>query len=125
MVLNKKKRIFYTGDLLERKAVSREVKREIQKAKINYKNKVEIIFSTGDIRAACLGLKSMAAINEHADKSKQHIGITGVTDTDLSNTFNAFFSLFERSDFTNNITRVILLFLSVIFRYVRIRLQHY
>ena len=65
-----------------------------------------MIFSAGDIRAAWQGLKSMAAINDNADKSKQHIGITDVTDTDLSNTFNAFFSRFERSDFTNSVTRV-------------------
>lgn len=39
-VINKKKRIFYTGDLWENKAVSKEVKNEIRNAKMKYRKKV-------------------------------------------------------------------------------------
>ena len=78
-VINKKKRTFFTGDPLEKKALSREVRKEIAKAKVNYKNKIEIRFAGGNIRAAWQGFKSIACVNKQADEAKQHTTITGVT----------------------------------------------
>ena len=40
-VLNKKKRIFFTGSESEKKEANREVKHAIKTAKLKYKNKVE------------------------------------------------------------------------------------
>lgn len=52
-VINKKKKTFYCGDPLEKKAVSREVKKnKIRKAKIQYRRKIENQYSGGDLRAA-------------------------------------------------------------------------
>ena len=51
-VINKKKMIFYSSDLLEKKSVSKEVKEEIRKAKIKYRNKIESQYCCGELRAA-------------------------------------------------------------------------
>ncbi|XP_030272344.1 uncharacterized protein LOC115581424 [Sparus aurata] len=103
-VINKKKRTFFTGDLLEKKALSREVRKEIAKAKVNYKNKIEMRFAGGNIRAAWQGLKSIACVNKQADEAKQHTTIKGVPNAELPNAFNCFFSRFESCDFTQNIS---------------------
>ncbi len=89
-VINKKKRTFFTGNPLEKSVISREVRSEIEKAKVNYKNKIEMQFGGSNIRAAWQGLKSMASINKHVGESKQHISINGVLNADLpdSTTFS-------------------------------------
>ncbi len=70
-VIIKKKRTFFTGDLLERRALSREVRREIAKATAKYKNKIEMQFGGSNIRAAWQGLKSIACINKQADEASK------------------------------------------------------
>lgn len=105
-VINKKKRIFYSGNPLEKKAVSREVKVEIRKAKMKYRNKIESLYCRGDLRAAWTGIKSMASINQSSCETKQVIHVNGVDNTDLVNVFNSFFSRFERSDFVNDISEM-------------------
>ncbi len=75
------------------KAVSREVKADIAKAKMNYRKKIEIKYSSGDLRAAWQGIKTMASINQCTHETKQLIKVNGVDDTDLSDTFNSFFVL--------------------------------
>ena len=65
-VINKKKNIFYTGDPLEKKAVSREVRNEIRKAKIQYRDKIEEQYCSGDLRAAWQVIKQMASINQYS-----------------------------------------------------------
>lgn len=104
--INKKKNIFFTGNPQEKKAVAKEVKAEIAKAKAKYKEKIENQYVNGDLRSAWQGIKSMASINQHAIDTKQPISINGVEDIDLSNTFNRFFSRFERSDFTQDVSRL-------------------
>jgi hypothetical protein len=47
-VLNKKKRVFYTGSAEEKKRVNREVRGAISKAKREYKDKIEQRYSSGD-----------------------------------------------------------------------------
>ena len=97
MLLTRKKNTFYLGDPLEKKAVSREVKNEIRKAKIQYKNNIENPYNSGDLKAAWHGIKTMAAINQPLCKTGQPIKLNGIDDSDLPNTFNQFFSRFERS----------------------------
>ncbi|CAI5691468.1 unnamed protein product [Oreochromis niloticus] len=62
-ILNKKKRIFFTGSALDKKEVNREVKRAIKTAKLEYKNTVEKKFTKGDLHSAWQGLKTMASVN--------------------------------------------------------------
>ena len=103
-MINKKKRTFYTGDPWEKKAVSKEVKKEIRKAKMKYREKVEERYSGGDLRAAWRGIKSMASINQCSSESRQPITVKGIDVPDLSNAFNMFYSRFESSDFSENIS---------------------
>ena len=49
--LNEKKRVYFQGDLAERKGIQRTVKSEIRKARESYKHKIEMKFQTGDMRA--------------------------------------------------------------------------
>ena len=77
-VINKKKRTFYAGNPLEMKAVNREVKSEIVKAKMNYKKKIETQFNNGDLRSAWKGIKHMASINQLPCESSKYISIKGV-----------------------------------------------
>lgn len=102
-VINKKKRTFYTGDIWEIKTVSKEVKNEIRKAKMKYRRKVEEQYSGGDLRAAWRGIKSMASLNQQAER-RMPITVQGVESCDLPNAFNLFFSRFESSDFSDNIS---------------------
>ena len=48
----------------------------------------------------------MAAINHCGKETKQAISINGVEDSRLPDTFNTFFSRFERTDFTQDLSRL-------------------
>ena len=98
-VLNKKKRIFFTGSEEEKKEVSREVKRAIKKAKLDYKNKVEVSFTQGNLRSAWQGLKNMAEVN-CITSSHKPIQVDGCNTTSLPNDLNSFFSRFEMDNST-------------------------
>ena len=69
---------------------------------MKYREKVEERYSGGDLRAAWRGIKSMASINQYSSESRQPI--TGVDVPDLSNVFTVFYSRFESSDFSENIS---------------------
>lgn len=81
-VINKKKRSYFIGSLLEKKDICREVEREITKAKIQYKSKIETKLGTGNMHTAWQELKSMACINKRYDNSKQHFKIEGILDSE-------------------------------------------
>lgn len=89
-VINRKKKTFYLGDLVEKKAVSREVKNEIKKAKSQYRNKIENQYNSGDLKAAWQGIKTMAAINQPVCRTGQPIKLSGIDDGDLPDIFNKF-----------------------------------
>lgn len=105
-VINKKKRIFFTGDPVERKSVSREVRAEIVKAKSKYRENIEKQYVNGDLRAAWRGIKSMATINQYGNEPKQQISLNSVQDDCLPDVFNTFFLRFETSDFMHEVSRV-------------------
>ena len=103
-VLNKKKRVFYTGTSQEKKVVNREVRAAIRKAKRQYKDKVEMQYSSGDIRAAWQGIKTMASVNQRVDGTRKSVSVEGVDDQDLPNVLNTFYARFERHDFSESIS---------------------
>jgi len=72
-VINKKKQTYYTGDHLEKKVVSREVRNEIRKAKMKYREKIEMQYSSGDLRAAWQEITTMASIDQRANETNQSI----------------------------------------------------
>ncbi|XP_061565200.1 uncharacterized protein LOC133419796 [Cololabis saira] len=83
----------------EKKEVSREVKRAIKKAKLDYKNKVEVSFTQGNLRSAWQGLKNMAAVN-CTTSSRKPIQVDGCSTTSLPDDLSSFFSRFERDNNT-------------------------
>jgi hypothetical protein len=103
-VLNKKKRVFYTGSAEEKKRVNREVRGAISKAKREYKDKIEQRYSSGDLRAAWKGIKNMASVNQKCDVVKKQVKLDGVDDCDLPNVLNDFYTRFEQHDFSSDIS---------------------
>ena len=99
-VLNKKKRTFYQGTVEERKQVNQEVKAAVRRAKQTYKNKVESKFAGGDFRTAWQGIKSMAGLTTSDSRNRSHIKLQGVSDDNLPNDMNRFFTRFETRDFS-------------------------
>jgi len=93
-ILNKKKRVFYTGTEHEKKEVNREVKRAIKSAKLKYKNKIEQTFTQGNLHTVWQGLKNMAAVNI-APTARRHIQVAGSNLTSLPNDLNSFYTRFE------------------------------
>lgn len=98
-ILNKKKRIFFTGSEAEKKEVNKEVKRAIKTAKHKYKTKVEQTIAKGDLRSAWQGLKNIAAVNSVFTSCKP-IQVVGSSFTSLPNDLNAFFTRFEKDNST-------------------------
>lgn len=103
-VINRKKRIFYTGNSQDKKEINRELRNEIRKAKIVYRDKVELKYSSGDLREAWRGIKSMSSISQgnNNDRARNTINIEGTNEADLPNAFNIFYSRFEKNDFSIN-----------------------
>ena len=104
--INNKKRTFYTGNLQEKKAASREVKSEIIKAKARYRRKIEKQYATGDLKAAWQGIKTMGSINQHADTNKRNIRVNGIQEGDMPDALNTFFARFENSDFAAEVSEL-------------------
>lgn len=75
----------------------------LEKAKLKYKDKTEAQYSRGDLGAAWHGIKNMASINQRAETRKA-ISVNGAANFDLPDTFNSFFSCFESSDLSENIS---------------------
>ena len=102
-VINRKKRIFYTGNSQDKKEINRKLRNEIRKAKIAYRDKVELKYSSGDLREAWRGIKSMSSISHgNNDRARNTINIEGTHEADLPNAVNIFYSRFEKNDFSIN-----------------------
>ncbi len=71
-VINMKKCIFHTGSIQEKKEINRVLRSEIRKAKRVYRDKVEHKYTSGDLRAACKGIKSMTSISQGSSGSDRN-----------------------------------------------------
>lgn len=87
---------FKQGDVTQYKVLQKQVKRELKLARLNYKDKVEHMLSTGNTRPAWEGVKSMMGMNS----KKSHISLNGKPDVDLSNDLNVFYNRFNIHDFS-------------------------
>lgn len=65
---------------------------------MNCKKKIETQFNNGDLRSAWRGIKYMASINQLPCQSSKCFRVKGVDEAALPNTFNSFFSHFQRPD---------------------------
>ena len=70
-----------------------------------YKDKVEHKYSSGALRAAWKGIKSMSSINQrNSDSDRKPLKIEGINDADLPNTFKKLYSSCGKHDFPENIS---------------------
>lgn len=77
---------FNQGDVTQYKVLQKQVKKELKLARLNYKDKVEYMFSTGNSRSAWEGVKSMMGMHS----KKCNISFDGKLDFDLANDLNVF-----------------------------------
>ena len=106
-VLNEKKRVYFLGDLAERKEVQRAVKSEIRKARENYKQKIELKFKTGDMRTVWDGIKTMSDMKQNGYNSKRLSPLGGKDDGAFAEDMNSFYSRFDNYDFRSVIDDII------------------
>ena len=106
-VLNEKKRVYFLGDLAERKEVQRAVKSEIRKARENYKQKIELKFKTGDMRTVWDGIKTMSDMKQNGYNSKRLSPLGGKDDGSFAEDMNSFYSRFDNHDFRSVIDDII------------------
>ena len=66
-----KKRVYFRGDLAERKGIQRTVRSEIRKARESYKHKIEMKFQTGDMRAVWDGIRIMSDMQQNGQHSNR------------------------------------------------------
>ena len=104
--LNEKKRVYFRGDLAERKGIQRTVKSEIRKARESYKHKIEMKFQTGDMRAVWDGIKIMSDMQQHGQPSNRLSPLGGKADGAFAEEMNSFYSRFDTHDFHSAINGI-------------------
>lgn len=81
------------------KVLQKQVKKELKLARLNYKDKVEYMLSTGKSCSAWEGVKSMVGMHF----KKRHTSLDGKLDLDLSNDLNFFYNRFNSHDFSQEL----------------------
>ena len=93
--LNKKKHAFIKGNIEDYKEKEREYRQAAFRAKIEYKNKVEEKFGSGNIRDTWAGLKTMMGVTNKG--CKQTLPVHNDF-TKKANELNIFYSRFDVRD---------------------------
>lgn len=100
-LLKKKKLAFRQNNLQELHNIQKEIKREIKRAKWDYKFKVEHKLRNNLLGSAWDSIKTMVGLN---DKIKKKVALEGFTsDISLDQELNKFYSRFDKHDFSNEI----------------------
>ena len=87
--MNEKKRAFCAGDLRKVKEIQKDIFLQTAKCKAEYKAKIERQFSTGSLRNAWQGLKSIIGCN----KRQQCIDVPD--NLAFANDLNIFYTMFD------------------------------
>ena len=106
-VLNEKKRVYFRGDLAERKGIQRTVRAEIRKARESYKHKIEMKFQTGDMRAVWDGIRIMSDMQQNGQHSNRLSPLGGKDDRVFAEDMNTFYSRFDTHDFHSVINGIV------------------
>ncbi|XP_039459779.1 uncharacterized protein LOC116320226, partial [Oreochromis aureus] len=99
-ILNNKKRIFFTGSALDKKDANKDVHRAIKTDKLEYKNTVEKKITTGDLRSAWQGLKTVASVNTVVTTPRT-IQVEGSNPSSLPDDLSAFYTREESAQINN------------------------
>ncbi len=99
MLLNKKKLLFRTGNLLELQSVQKEIKQEIWRSKLFYKQLLEKKLSNNNLGCVWDSLKIMTGQD---NKTRKKVALEGFTsDQALANGLNDFYCRFDVCDYSN------------------------
>ena len=98
--INKRNISFNTGDMDTYKELQKQVRKEIKLAKQQYKDRVENLFSTGSVRPAWEGEKSLLGTQPH----KNNISLDEKSDYDLANELNIYLNRFNVHDFSHELS---------------------
>lgn len=99
-LLNKKRKAFQEGNLAELNLLKREIKNEIKKAKMNYKEKLENDLANNRLGSAWNGLKTIVGSETQSNKK---VALAGFDSNQLANEFNRFYLRFDCFDFSDEI----------------------
>lgn len=99
ILLNKKKIAFREGNISELNVLQREIKCEISRAKLNYKEMLERKLSQNNLGSAWDGLRT---ITVSIKKCKSRVALSGAkSDKQLAQDLNEFYLRFDTLDFSN------------------------
>lgn len=92
-LLNKKKQAFKNNSITELHTIQKDIKREIRRAKLEYKHKVELKLSNNSLGSAWDSVKKMVGLS---DKTKKKLALNGYpTDSVLAHELNTFNTRFD------------------------------
>lgn len=100
-LLNKKKIAFMRSDREELRSIEKAVRREIQKCKLEYKDKVEKALQLGNIRKAWTGIRTMIGCE------KSRTSILTPDDASFSEELNTFYARFDCHDHSSELDTVV------------------
>ncbi|XP_049908650.1 uncharacterized protein nek6 isoform X1 [Epinephelus moara] len=99
ILLNKKKIAFREGNISELNVLQREIKCEISRAKLNYKEMLERKLGQNNLGSAWDGLRTITVSNK---KCKSRVALSGAkSDKQLAQDLNEFYLRFDALDFSN------------------------
>ncbi len=104
--INEKKVAFQTGNKEERRKVQRKLRDEIRAAKLEYKQKVERQFQSGEMRDAWKGLKALTGQYTPC-KSKPNCLCNDARRTEFAGELNDFYCRFERDDLREDLSQTV------------------
>lgn len=90
---------FKQGDVTQYKVLQNQVKKELKLARLNFKDKVEYMFSTGNSHTVWEGVKSMMGMHS----KKCNISFDDKLDFDLADDLNVFYNRFNVPNFSQEL----------------------
>ena len=97
VLLDKKKKAFREGNLIEMRNTEKEIKREIRAGKLRYKNKIENQLRMNNLGSAWSSMKTIVGLKEEGRTNIQLSGYN--SDLQLAEEFNGFYTRFDVHDF--------------------------
>ena len=103
-LFHKRKLAFQRGDMDTVKEVRKEVRAELEKAKLRYKEKVEAELSSNNTKSAWNGMKTMTG---QQVKGSKPICLDGFkSDRELADGLNSFYTRFDNHDFRSEVDKI-------------------
>lgn len=99
-LIHERKKAFIEGNILKVREIRKEIRSEIKKAKIKYKDKVEAEMGSNNLRFAWAGMKHMTG---HCYSDCNKISLPGFSsDSQLANELNRFYLRFNDNNNSRN-----------------------